>query len=308
MKQIFVRGVSRSGGTLMVTILDAHPHVAMSYEIYEHLLHAEDSSQNVLDDLRAQLQDALAKQSVFRKDPARRMTNASLRTFVLRAQRAGIQPANVLELAEQHRAEGMDFQAFEGRMRFIERLARAKAKMHGKLHWGVKIEAIFDCALAMYPQAYFLFMRRDGRDIAASRKLVGNFRQTVQHVAESWCEQIDKFERFANRPGVRAYMVNYEQLTTSPETELRSILHFLDLPWDDRILHFHDEDLTLYHNPTGHLSAEQVKQPINTASIGRWRRDLTVEELREFESIAGPTLERFGYELSQPRRAAAALS
>ena len=34
---IFVRHISRSGGTLVTTILDAHPDVAMSYEIYENV-------------------------------------------------------------------------------------------------------------------------------------------------------------------------------------------------------------------------------------------------------------------------------
>ena len=35
---IFVRGMSRSGGTLVVTLLDAHPDVAMSYELYPNVL------------------------------------------------------------------------------------------------------------------------------------------------------------------------------------------------------------------------------------------------------------------------------
>ena len=35
---IFIRGLSRSGGTLMVTLLDAHPDIAMSYELYPQML------------------------------------------------------------------------------------------------------------------------------------------------------------------------------------------------------------------------------------------------------------------------------
>lgn len=34
---IFVKGLSRGGGTLTVTLLDAHPDIAMSYEIYDHI-------------------------------------------------------------------------------------------------------------------------------------------------------------------------------------------------------------------------------------------------------------------------------
>ena len=54
----------------------------------------------------------------------------------------------------------------------------------------------------------------------------------------------------------------------------------------------------------GHLSADQVNKPINTTSIGRWKRDLTATEIATFESIAGPTLRELGYELSQPQRVA----
>ena len=44
---IFVRGLSRSGGTLMVTILDAHPDLAMSYELYPSLLEPDGSGMDM---------------------------------------------------------------------------------------------------------------------------------------------------------------------------------------------------------------------------------------------------------------------
>lgn len=46
---IFVRGYSRSGGTLMVTILDAHPDIAMSYELYPNLLISKNGTDIELD-------------------------------------------------------------------------------------------------------------------------------------------------------------------------------------------------------------------------------------------------------------------
>ena len=112
---------------------------------------------------------------------------------------------------------------------------------------------------------------------------------------------MSRFEQFAAKPGVKARLVNYERLTSEPEAELREVINFLGLPWDDRVLAFHDEDLTIYKTPMGHLSADQVNKPINTSSVGRWKRDLTAEEIAQFESIAGPTLARLGYEVYQPQ-------
>jgi hypothetical protein len=40
---------------------------------------------------------------------------------------------------------------------------------------------------------------------------------------------------------------------------------------------------------------------VHDRSAGRWRRDLTVEQLADVEAEAGEALLRLGYELSGPR-------
>lgn len=299
MKQIFVRGLSRTGGTLMVTVLDAHPHVAMSYELYEHLLQPTDGRPDPMDVLRNAL--TAKKSFFFRKSKDDAFEKSHLRTFTARAQRSGIERDTLRRLLEEHRAAGMDFASFAHRMRFVERCALEKMKREGKVHWGSKVDCKYDDLIELYPESYVLYMQRDGRDVAASRKLVGNFKQSIEQIARSWCEQMSRFEQFAAKPGVNARLVNYERLTAEPEAELREVIAFLDLPWDDRLLQFHDEDLTIYKNPMGHLSADQVNKPINASSVGRWKRDLTSEEIAQFEFIAGPTLARLGYEVYQPQ-------
>ena len=145
-------------------------------------------------------------------------------------------------------------------------------------------------------------MRRDARDIASSRKLVGNFNQSPEKVAHSWQREVLKFQKFASQPNVRARLVHYEQLAADPEPELRKISEFLELTWDNRLLHFYEEDLSLYRYPKGHLSADQVNRPISTGSVGRWRCDLTSEEVETVEAIAGPLLQQLGYGLSTEAR------
>ena len=301
MKRIFVRGISRSGGTLMATVLDAHPQVAMCYEIYHHLLAPPDDGQEQgqahrhIEQLRAATKKRMLK--------SRQIEDPNLRTFAARAERAGIQPLTLLRLLEEHVGQGRGLSSFQDRMLFIERIAKEKMQREAKDHWGVKILGTYDQLQAMFDDTYFLFMLRDARDIASSRKLVGNFNQSPEKVAHSWQREVLKFKKFAAQPFVRARLVRYEQLAADPEPELREISEFLELTWDKQLLHFYEEDLSLYRNPTGHLSADQVNRPISTASVGRWRRDLTSDEVEAVETIAGPLLQELGYGLSAEARA-----
>lgn len=60
--------------------------------------------------------------------------------------------------------------------------------------------------------------------------------------------------------------VSYAALVDDPERYSRQMLAFIDLPWDARCLHFHQQQRTV-------LSASkwQVRQPISRHSLERWR-------------------------------------
>jgi hypothetical protein len=289
-KRIFVRGISRSGGTLMTTVIDAHPDIAMCYEIYQHLLEPAESSERSVELLREGLRKA------GRKGPS--IGDSKLHRFANRVLRGGTEPRALLELIEKHCAGGRSFDTFEDRMRLMEDIALDKMRREGKTGYGMKIASVYDELHAMHPDAYFLFMLRDGRDVAASRKKVGDFKQSTDEIALAWVRQIRKFRKFAEREGVKGMMVRYEHLASDPEDELRGIIDFLELPWTDDLLSFHKKDLSIYRNPTGHLSADAVSKPISTASVHRWRKDLTPAEIETFESVAGEQLEAAGYERS----------
>jgi hypothetical protein len=44
------------------------------------------------------------------------------------------------------------------------------------------------------------------------------------------------------------------------------MLAFLDLPWDDRCLHFHEQ-----RRRANTASEQQVRRPLYRSSIGRWK-------------------------------------
>jgi hypothetical protein len=62
------------------------------------------------------------------------------------------------------------------------------------------------------------------------------------------------------------YESDYEALTQNPEMEVRKILDFLGLPWEDACLKFNERKSTVKT-----FSLMQVRNPINKGSIARWR-------------------------------------
>jgi hypothetical protein len=62
------------------------------------------------------------------------------------------------------------------------------------------------------------------------------------------------------------YDLNYERLTANPEAEVRNVLNFLNLPWEEACLKFNERESTVKT-----FSRLQVRNPINTGSVFRWR-------------------------------------
>lgn len=80
------------------------------------------------------------------------------------------------------------------------------------------------------------------------------------------------------------YDVSYEQLTSNFEHECRNMLAYCELAWEDACLEFHNSSA-----PSMTASLAQVREPVYTSSIGRWRnyrRELcTLEEIFSREGI-----------------------
>ena len=59
----------------------------------------------------------------------------------------------------------------------------------------------------------------------------------------------------------------YESLVANPEEEVRKLLDYLGLPWEDACLKFNERESTVRT-----FSQMQVRAPIGTGSVGRWKR------------------------------------
>lgn len=86
-------------------------------------------------------------------------------------------------------------------------------------------------------------------------------------------------------PGA-VYRVIHERLIADPEAEIRRLLDYLGLPFDEACLNFHETK-----RPIRTASSEQVRRPISSDSAEQWRR--FEQWLDPLKAGLGPALERW---------------
>lgn len=126
------------------------------------------------------------------------------------------------------------------------------------------------------PNAKIICTRRDPMD-----SVISFFRTlflSTEHVypsvydLEQAAAYYVKFHKLADHwratlPPERYLEVRYEALVSDQEGETRRLLEFLGLEFDERTLRFYEQD-----NVVGTASAGQVRQPVYTSAVGRWKR------------------------------------
>jgi hypothetical protein len=177
----------------------------------------------------------------------------------------------------------------------------------GKQRWAEKtpLNVLVMATLGtLFPEARFINMIRDGRDVACSLVTMDwrdartgekvEYTQSVQKAARYWRDVVLEARRQAAQPVVRGRVitVRYEPLVGNIEGTMRKVLEFLGETWDPAILEAHKKDRA--HEPR-ESSTDQVTQPVNSTSIGRWKRDMSASDKVAFKSEAGLLLRELGY-------------
>jgi hypothetical protein len=287
---IFIRGLSRSGGTLLVTIWDAHPDISMSYELYPNLLYSLLGDKEKIVFFHELLGNEKLIKKKFTGD------HQQLKTFVARCYRSGLSSMDLLNVYQKFSDKvGGTFSTEQDCMEFIACCAREKMEKEGKSIWGMKCSGAFSKYLEIWPKANFINIVRDGRDVLSSQLLTGAFNKTVSEVAAGYKANHDKFANFLDLDSFRGMNVLYENLVNDSEKVIRQMCELVGLNFSPDMLSHSEKDLTIFKNSVGHLSRDRISKPIDNSQIGRWRHDLDPSQVEEFEKVAGDVLKRFDY-------------
>src|SRR5262245_3525808 len=173
----------------------------------------------------------------------------------------------------------------------------AYAGGEGKTRWGDRTPAYVghvDRLASIWPDARFVVLVRDGRDVALSVMGVPFGPNNAWAAARSWATAIRQGRDAARRYPGRVIEVRYEDLVANPDVEVQAICSFLALDYSPDMLAIEQTDRSkVVEDQAGWFT--NVWSGITTAAVGKWRTDLTPRQVEMFESVAGDELRSLGY-------------
>jgi hypothetical protein len=284
-RPIFIGACPRSGTTLLRTMLNTHPQIAIPRET-RFLPYLWDNRERWRDlDERAN-RNRLAKQ-IARRDWTRADRLETPR------------PAMVSRLTAAPPTLGS----------VVGTCFVMYAEATGKQRWGDKrpmYSRYLDAIFSMFPDAQFVNIIRDPRASVASMRKLGWFHGEIAPGLELWERSLRAVEPWRKVLHHDQYLdLRYEDLVTDPVDLLTGVSSYLGLSPDTipTMLAYHehvDETATRYH--------ARLREPVSTDSVRTWDAVLDADEVALIEQVVGSWMDRFGYErVATGRRAPAAL-
>ncbi len=108
-----------------------------------------------------------------------------------------------------------------------------------------------DCCFSMFKQLF-----AQGQEFSYGLEQAANYYNGYIEVMNHWDNVL---------PG-KVLRVNNEDVIDDLETQVRRILEYLDLPFEESCINFHKTDRSVRT-----ASSEQVRQPINKKGMDRWK-------------------------------------
>ena len=280
-------GSPRSGTTLLRLMLDAHPELSIPPETHfiRNFLNIDGQSSIV----RQKFYEVIIHSS--------RWSHFNLSKLLFKEELEKIEPFTITD-----------------GLRCFYQLYAAR---FNKKRWGDKTPFTYNSCLyeiqKILPEARFIHLIRDGRDVALSMKDLWwrpHFSGNIEERANRWLESIQAVRQQAQ--SVKYYKeVYYEELVSEPRQTLKKICIFVDIAYSESMMDYYrtaatrlDEFNDFYKEDGSSLVEKEqlisafkyTSKPPEISRIGRWKQEMSEDDLVKYEAIAGSTLRDLGYE------------
>ena len=197
--------------------------------------------------------------------------------------------------------DGVKQKSFAGLINSIYRLA---AENEGKQRSFIKDNGAIPLAAevaTLFPNAKFIYLVRDARDVALSWKKSPGHPGGVKEAARMWLQEQSDALYFLSLvcQTEKVLVVRYENLVADTQRQIETICSHVDIPFDENMLKF-------YEGREAKTSAEaavgwaNLTKPILSQNTAKYKSELSQREQRQIESIAGVPLKQLGYCLDYP--------
>lgn len=171
------------------------------------------------------------------------------------------------------------------------------AEATGKKRWGDKrpmYARYLDAIFGMFPDTQFVNVVRDPRASVASMRKLGWFNGEIAPAVELWERSVQAVVPWREVLAADQYLdIRYEDLVHDPDALLYRITEFLGLATDSvpqmlRYYERNDETAEKYH--------WRLNQPVTTDTLRAWESVLDPDEVALIEWVSGERMDALGYE------------
>ena len=286
---VFVIGNPRSGTSLLRLMLTNHPEICIPPECgFLQWWYDKYRNWSIKDSVnRPRVTEYIDDLSVSKKIETWNIDYKDLAERILT-----FQPANYAELSS------------------LPYLEYAKSRNKYPLYWGDKNNYYIghlELLLSIYPEAKFIFIIRDGRDVACSYRNLNNLKtespykpklsQNIRSIAEEWSGNNKIILNFSRQLNSNKHFIRYEDLVLHSKSELHKICEFLQIPFSEEMLHYFEKNILEETEPKEMMDwKKKTLEKPDVSNIGKYVHMLTSEEVSIFNSSAREILNYFNYE------------
>lgn len=174
---------------------------------------------------------------------------------------------------------------------------RAYAEWKGKPRWGDKTPdyvGTLPLLASLFPDARFVHILRDGRDVALSMMDLGRLHRGPASPALFWARRVRRGRADGSALGPERYTeLRYEDLIDDPDGVMRSLCRFLDLAFDPAIVEHRAGASAMVPEALRWMHRNLDRPP--TKGLRDWRTEMSPRDAARFQAVAGSTLAGFGY-------------
>jgi len=113
-----------------------------------------------------------------------------------------------------------------------------------------------------------------------------NFSYNLDHVGKYYADYVRFMEHLDTVQPGKVHRVIHERLVDDPETEIRALLDYCGVQWEDACLRFHETKRAVRT-----ASSEQVRQPLSRSGFDQWKP--FEQWLDPLKAALGPALEHW---------------
>lgn len=165
-------------------------------------------------------------------------------------------------------------------------LQKRKKDLSDKPLFGVCAHENFAGVHKLWPEAKFIHLVKDPRDVANSYVSAG-WAGNVWYGVDPWIETERQWDIVKkNIPEDRYIEIQFEELIQNPRAELTRICEFLGVAYTDEMFKY---------------SGETSYETIDPSKVFRWKSKSSLRDIALVETKVGELLEKHGYNLSEEK-------